>query len=573
MTRTTSFLLTLAGAAALGWAAVRTPAPLPADAPATEFSATRAMADIRAIASTTRATGTPEIAAARSQLAARLTALGFSWRETTFPMPPRAAARLKAWGGDSVATGTNLIAWRHGADSAGPAVALMAHHDAVWGSPGAADDAFGVAAALEIARAIPRESQRRDLLLILPDGEEIGLAGARAFFATDSTADPLADRVGVLIDLESRGGGGLASMFQTNIENGALMALYQDEVRHPAANSIAVSIYERLPNSTDFTPALARGVIGFNIANVGDARLYHSPLATPDEIDPGTVQHMGAQALDLTRALLTVDTLPGKAPAVVFSDVLGVTMFSYAPATGWILLGACALVLALAAYHRKFDWSARSAAGAVFDGLAVAVVAGLALFLVNKLSLTAASPETNYYDRLAALPRLELQAACLVLATLLASTATWARSDSSRSVGAGVLTLVLGVVTQVLLPGGGPIFVWPLLAATAAFFVQGFAAPGATVPRVVAMSIAAIGLAWLGSLAHFLLLGVGADLPSAIAPLLIPALALLAPVMPDWPRRPTLVAASALLVAAVGLALWVRLDALAPSVAVYALPR
>lgn len=66
MTRTTSFLLTLAGAAALGWAAVRTPAPLPADAPATEFSATRAMADIRAIASTTRATGTPEIAAARS---------------------------------------------------------------------------------------------------------------------------------------------------------------------------------------------------------------------------------------------------------------------------------------------------------------------------------------------------------------------------------------------------------------------------------------------------------------------------------------------------------------------------
>ena len=77
MTRTTSFLLTLAGAVVLGWAAVRTPAPLPADAPATEFSATRAMADIRAIASTTRATGTPEIAVARAHLGARLAALGF----------------------------------------------------------------------------------------------------------------------------------------------------------------------------------------------------------------------------------------------------------------------------------------------------------------------------------------------------------------------------------------------------------------------------------------------------------------------------------------------------------------
>jgi hypothetical protein len=573
MRRTSAFLVALAGTALLGWRATATPAALPADTPVTEFSAARAMADIRAIANTPRATGTPELAAARAHLGARLTALGFTWRETEFPLPPRSAARLKSWGGDSVATGVNLIAWRRGADSTGPAVALMAHYDGVWGSPAAADDAFGVAAALEVARAIPREAQRRDLILVFTDAEELGLVGARAFFATDSTADELADRVGVMINLESRGGGGLASMFQTNTANGALMALYRDVVRHPAANSIAVSIYERLPNSTDFTPALERGVRGFNIANVGDARLYHSPLATPDEIDPGTVQHMGAQALDLTRALLTVDTLPGEAPAVVFGDVLGVTMFSYAPASGWLVLAGCAVLLGLAAYHRKYDWSARSAAGSVFDGVAVLVVAGLLLFLLNRLSLAGGSPAAAYYDRLAALPRLELQAALIVLATMIASTAMWARSDSSRAVGAGVLTLVLGAVTQQVLPGGGPVFAWPLFAAAMSFFVQSLAPADALAPRVVSTLIAAVGLAWLGTFAHFVLLAVGADLPSAIAPLLVPALALLAPIMPEWPRRTALLAAGALVLAAGALALWVRLDALAPSVAVYAAPR
>lgn len=571
--RTTAFLLALAGAALIGWRASATPAPLPADAPATEFSATRAMADIRAIASTPHATGTPELAAARAHLASRLTALGFTWRETAFPIPPRSAARLKSWGGDSLATGVNLIAWRRGADSTGPAVALMAHYDGVWGSPAAADDAFGVASALEIARAIPRALQRRDLLLVFTDGEEIGLVGARAFFAEDSTADPLADRVGVLINLESRGGAGIASMFQTNTANGALMALYRDVVRRPAANSIAVSIYERLPNNTDMTPALKRGVRGFNIANVGDARLYHSPLATPDEIDLGTVQHMGEQGLDLTRALLTRDSLPGDAPAVVFSDILGVTMLSYAPTTGWLVLAVCALLLGLAAYHRKYDWSVRPAAGSAFDGLAVLVVAGLLLFLLNMLSLSGGNPEAKYYDRLAALPRLEWQAALVVLATVIASTAMWARSDSSRAVGTGVLTLLLGAVTQLVLPGGGPVFAWPLFAAAISFFVQGLAPAGAMGPRVVSTLIAAVGLAWLGTFAHFLLLAVGADMPSAVVVLLVPALALLAAIMPEWPRRTALVSSGVLLLAAVAIALWVRLDAIAPSVAVYAVPR
>ncbi|MFN0099883.1 MAG: M20/M25/M40 family metallo-hydrolase, partial [Gemmatimonadaceae bacterium] len=548
------------------------PAPLPADAVATEFSATRAMEDIRAIASTPHATGTSALAAARAHLAARLTALGFAWREETFPIVPRTAALLKRWGGDSAATGVNLVAWRRGADSTGPALALMAHYDGVWGSPAAADDAFGVAAALEIARAIPPESQRRDLIVIFTDAEEIGLVGARSFFARDSGGDPLAARVGVLINLEARGGGGLASMFQTNVDNGAIMALYRDAVRQPLANSIAVSIYERLPNGTDFTPALERGVRGFNIANIGDARLYHSPLATPDEIDPGSLQHLGAQALDLSRALLTADALPGNAPAAVFSDVFGLTMFVYSPATGWWLIAVVVVLLGFAAYHRRTELRARSSAGAVFDGLVVLIVAALLLFAGNLVSLNALSGGAKYYDRLAALPRLELQAVLLVLATVIGSTAMWRRGPSDRVIGLSVLTLIVAVATQWYLPGGGPIFTWPLLLAALSFFVQSLLPIDSTSERTVAVLAATLGLAWLGGFAHFLLLAVGADVPSALTALLLPALALLAPIMPEWPRRTALSIAGVLVLAAMAVALWVRLDAIAPSIAVYALP-
>lgn len=571
-TRTSDFLITLAVAALLGWWSTATPTPLPEDAAATEFSAARAMHDVRAIASTPHATGTPELAAVRATLAARLTELGFTWREVPFRIDPRAITQLKRWGGDSSATGVNLIAWRRGADSVGPAVALMAHYDGVWGSPAAADDAFGVAGALEVARAIPANAQRRDLILIFTDGEELGLLGAEAFFARDSSADPLADHVGVVINLEARGGSGLASMFQTNVANGALMALYRDAVRHPVANSIAVSIYERLPNGTDFTPALARGLPGFNIANIGDARLYHSPLATPEAVDPGSLQHLGAQALDLTRALLSADALPGEAPAAVFSDILGLAMFVYAPRTGWWLIAIAMVLVGSAAYHRRDDLTLRSSTGAMFDGLALTLVAALLLFAGNALSMNDLDPEARYYDRLAALPRLELQAVFLVLATILTWMAMWARTATSRVVGLSVLTALFAVAMQWYLPGGGPILTWPLLVAALSFFVQSLLPRASAASSGVAIATASLGLAWLGGFAHFLLLAVGADMPSALAALLLPALLLLAPLIPEWPRRRALAVSCVLVLAAFTIALWVRVDPIAPSVATYAVP-
>lgn len=69
-----------------------------------------------------------------------------------------------------------------GRDATALAVVLVAHYDSVQGSPGADDNASGVAAALEIARVLPPAKLTADVLVAVVPFEESpgGLAGSRA---------------------------------------------------------------------------------------------------------------------------------------------------------------------------------------------------------------------------------------------------------------------------------------------------------------------------------------------------------------------------------------------------------
>lgn len=562
------FWLVVAAAALLGWRAALPPAPLAADAPADAFAAGRAMADVRLVAARPHPTGSAENAAVRRRLTARLESLGFAVREHRVFLPERAAERLAKWGDPQARfrQAVSLIAVRPGRDRAAPAVALIAHHDSVWGSPGAADDATGVAAALEIARAIPAASQTRDLVIILTDGEELGLVGARAIFAAGGEADPIAARIGVAIDLEARGGGGRAFMVETSPRAGDLVRLYARTVANPATTSLAVKVYELLPNSTDFTPIKQRGVAGLNFAFIGRAGLYHSPLATPDALDQGALQHIGDQALAVTRALVTAPVLPMPAPDLAFGDLLGLTTFAYPLAWGWAFVIAIAAGLIATARARR-DWRSWRVAGAMLDG--VVATAAVALFAYAGNLLSGADGPTNYYDRLAALPRLEAMA---LLAGIAGLTVTLAIVPRHRTLWDGwlgliKLNLLLLIAVQIWLPAGGPVLAWPLLAAAAA---MALAARRRFAGLALAGAVAAIGVAQVAGFGHNLLLGIGISTPGAIAVFAPLVLALLWPLVPAQPERRTLwIVAGTCLAVQAGLALWVRLDPIAPSVAVY----
>jgi hypothetical protein len=77
--------------------------------------------------------------------------------------------------------GVNVFAEKPGFDREAGAILIAAHYDTVLNSPGADDNASGVAVLLEIARLFNSGSTPRTLQLAFFDKEEAGLLGSRAF--------------------------------------------------------------------------------------------------------------------------------------------------------------------------------------------------------------------------------------------------------------------------------------------------------------------------------------------------------------------------------------------------------
>jgi hypothetical protein len=200
--------------------------------------------------------------------------LGMEVEIQSGPLPERSVRKLRERGKLNAATAMNLIGLLPGADRRAPPVLMMAHYDSVVASPGAPDDAAGVAAALEIVRAIKaRGLPARDVAILFTDAEEVGLVGARLFFA----GHQLAPRIGAVINMESRGGAGAPPCSKRGAATAPSWSFYRRAVTRPSANSLAVLVYELMPNNTDFTIPKEKGIAGFNFAFIGRGELYHSP--------------------------------------------------------------------------------------------------------------------------------------------------------------------------------------------------------------------------------------------------------------------------------------------------------
>ena len=335
-----------------------------------------------------------------------------------------------------------------------------------------------------------------------------------------------------------------------------MMRLFAAAVRHPSATSLSVFIYENLPNSTDYTEAKARGIAEFNFAFIGRSGLYHSPLATPDRLDQGAVQDMGGQVLDLTRALLAAEVLPRRAPNVTFFDVFSLGTLVYPPVLGWAVLGVAALLWAVAARRERATLGTLGRGGLLLLGI-IGTGGGL-MFLLNLLS--GADGPTNYYDRLAVVPRLQIMATLVGVATLSAAFAISARPRSATAVGLALPLLLLGAVLQALAPTTSFLTGWPLLLGGAA---------AASRSRVAIVAVAAVAGGWLLGFAFFLHQAVGGPTPWVAALPLALLTPLVWPLVPPLPTRRGVGVAGLVLLAAAGVALMVRTASVSPYAAVY----
>ncbi|TFW14647.1 M20/M25/M40 family metallo-hydrolase [Brevundimonas intermedia] len=565
------FLASLAAALGLAVFASQTPAPLPASTPAVGFSAERAMADVRRIARAPHPVGSAEHQQVQAYLVQRLTDLGLQPSLQSGALSPAAVARIEKDGGDAGALrAVNVVGVLPGRDAGLPAVVLMAHYDSVPNSPGAADDASGVAAILEAVRAIrARGGADRTLIVLLTDAEELNLDGARAFFSEH----PLRDRIGTVINLEARGGGGRAMMFETGLGNAETIARYAQATRKaiggPSSNALAIFIYRLMPNGTDFTVAAGRELAGINLAFIGRPAQYHSPSSTPDALDQGSLQHIGSQALETADAFLRAPTLPQATQNAVYADVFGLSVVRHPPAVGWVLLIVAGLATAFAAWgaHHATGLRAMSVVRGATDGLwllASAVVVGQAVrVLAGPVGGRIDSADT-YYTLLRRLPMLEVGVALAMLALVLVAAGGRERigrkaivgvvaaaavlatalggfsllvvgaavvavglslwpSDEDRTTWGGwlgliVLVLMLGGLVQVAAPEAAFLFLWPgLIAALAAAIAAVIGARLTSWRALIPTAVATVAVGgWLLVQGHGVFLGVGTDLPGAL---------------------------------------------------------
>ena len=298
------FLLTLWG--------LLPPSPKPADAPATKFSARRAQTLLSRLLGdgSPHPTGSAANDAVRARVVAELEQLGHK---------PEVQIGFACDEYGSCGTAKNVVARVEGTEP-GVAVVLAAHYDSVPAAPGASDDGAGTATVLEIARALKYLPQpRNSIILLIDDGEEAGLLGARVFVDRHRWAK----EVRAAVNVDTRGTSGPSLMFETGTANEWIVRLYAKRAARPATSSLFYAIYKQIPNDTDFTVFKAAGYQGANFAYIGDVAQYHTPLDNFANASPSSLQHDGENALPMLLALADADLSNPPQREAVFFDVFG----------------------------------------------------------------------------------------------------------------------------------------------------------------------------------------------------------------------------------------------------------
>ena len=300
------------------------PAAKGVDAPLHEFSAGRALEHLQEIAVAPHPTGSAEGRRVAETLVEALNELGCA---VTIPEAPHTRWLI------------NILGELPGSSDR-PGLLLVAHHDSTPSGPGASDDGAGVAALLEIARALAIDEHRtRPITFLFTDGEELGLFGIRALLQAKWPFESYA----AVLNVEATGNRGATVLFETAGDTGDLIAAWSEGSPSPAGSSLYQAIYDALPNNTDFSPIRRSGLRGLNFALVGGNSAYHAPFDTPEHLDRGSLQAMGDTLLGTVRAWDRRGQ--GSAPRRVFHDVIGRWVISIDAAWAPWLAGIVGILL------------------------------------------------------------------------------------------------------------------------------------------------------------------------------------------------------------------------------------
>ncbi|MBT8271786.1 MAG: M28 family peptidase [Flavobacteriaceae bacterium] len=295
------------------------------------FSTARALVHVEQISKSPHSIGTPAHETVRSYIVKELEDLGLE-------VQVQEGFSLTSW--RNLAKAKNILARIKGTRP-GKALLLLSHYDSSpHSSYGASDAASGVATILEGLRAFlnSEEQPENDIIVLISDGEELGLNGADLFVNSHEWAKD----VGLVLNFEARGSGGPSYMLiETNGGNSKLIENFKKAApSYPVGNSLAYSIYKMLPNDTDLTIFRQEGDIdGFNFAFIGDHFDYHTALDNYERLDRESLEHQGQYLMPLLAhfSQANLDNLKSS-DDLVYYNAAGIGMASYPFSWIWPLL-------------------------------------------------------------------------------------------------------------------------------------------------------------------------------------------------------------------------------------------
>ncbi len=445
-------------------------------APPMVFSAERAFEHLKTIASVPHPTGSSENTQVREYLINQLAILGLHPETQTSASVyndtgkwgvagPRGLETTPDTWSLAGATVHNIIARIPGTNSTG-AIVLSAHYDSVPFSPGASDDGAGVAAMIETARALLASPPlRNDVVLLLADGEEIGLLGSQAF----AKHHPWMEDVALVLNLEARGSSGVALMYETSLNNSWLISEYARAAKDPMTGSVATDVWRLMPNSTDLTTFLQAGKQGMNFAYSEDWTDYHTTHDSLEDLDVRSLQHLGGNLLAIAQHFGSIDLTTRTNTDAVFFSVLRLAVIQYPK--GWavplMIIATAAFILVFGFGLRRGRLTLRGlAAGFLVVLFAMGAVALFAYLAVQGLNFMRGGDLQVGMGGTYHVEQYELGLLIVYLALTATIYAFFQQKVSSADLAAGglIFWLVLTIGSTIALPGASYLFLWPLLA-------------------------------------------------------------------------------------------------------------
>jgi Peptidase family M28 len=427
---------------------IEPPSAADANAPLSEFSAARAMRDVREIAKAPRMLGSSENDRVRDYLVGRLRELGASPAVQTATVTRHTQSGPDAW-----AVVNNVVATIPGTNPTG-SVLIVAHYDSAPSGPGAADNGASVAAILEAMRALKAgPAARNDLIILFTDGEELGLLGAKAFVETQ----PALSNVKVVLNFDMRGDNGPSVIFQTRSQHSWLAA------RPPLTPSSSLTEASAW-GETDLDVFLAAGMDGVSFGPTRGIAGYQTELDNADLLDQRSLQSQGALALSTAREFGAIDLNDlhtESAASIVRDDSLShYTTIALAFLVLLLLLG----VMWIGIRAGQFTIAGLAAGIATYVvTIAASIVAAIFIWhltatLAGWRMLPIGTTYGGFYFAIAT--------DALIFGACWAAYIVISRSIGELNLGVGALVVltVMVVTASILIPSGAHLYWWLLLA-------------------------------------------------------------------------------------------------------------